>query len=189
MNEVVKLCGCDNKAGVIEGEKETDKKENRIMGEMQNISRNSAKVFFDAKSENESFARMVVMAFMSEMNPTLDELEDVKTAVSEAVTNAIVHGYGEAEDCKVEMTCFRIGNKLEVSIFDNGVGIEDVEKARQPFFTTKPELERTGMGFTFMESFMDEVKVISEAGKGTCVTLIKYIGAESELEDGREECE
>ena len=159
------------------------------MKKMQDTVKNSAKVFFDARSENESFARMIVMAFMAEMNPTLDELEDVKTAVSEAVTNAIVHGYEEMDDCKVEMTCFRIGNKLEITIFDNGIGIEDVEKARQPFFTTKPELERTGMGFTFMESFMDEVKVISEHGKGTCVTLVKYIGTETNCEENMEECE
>ena len=155
---------------------------------LQHASIKSSIPEFDAKSENESFARMVVMAFMAEMNPTLDELEDVKTAVSEAVTNAIVHGYNEIDGCKVEMNCFRLGNRLEVSILDNGVGIEDVEKARQPFFTTKPELERTGMGFTFMESFMDEVKVISNPGKGTCVTLVKYIGAdgrpESSTEDG-----
>lgn len=166
-----------------------ENKEDNTMGAMQNTARNSAKVFFDARSENESFARMVVMAFMAEMNPTLDELEDVKTAVSEAVTNAIVHGYNEMEGCKVEMNCFRMGNKLEVSVFDNGVGIEDIEKARQPFFTTKPEMERTGMGFTFMESFMDEVKVVSESGKGTCVTLVKYIGMQAEQEDRVEEGE
>jgi len=143
--------------------------------------KNHAYVSFDAKSINESFARMVVMAFMTEMNPTLDELEDVKTAVSEAVTNAIIHGYDlENEfgfkDKLVELSCVRDGQKLTVSVVDHGVGIEDVEEAKQPFFTTKPEQERSGMGFSFMESFMDEVDVYSKVGEGTRVTMTKLIG-------------
>ena len=143
---------------------------------------NHAHVSFDAKSVNESFARMVVMAFMTDMNPTLDELEDVKTAVSEAVTNAIIHGYNvESEEeqislQQVELSCKREGQTLVVSIVDHGVGIENVEIAKQPFFTTKPEKERSGMGFSFMESFMDEVDVYSKLGEGTRVTMIKYIG-------------
>ena len=148
---------------------------------------NHAYTSFDAKSINESFARMVVMAFMTDMNPTLDELEDVKTAVSEAVTNAIIHGYNiESEEGQaphtnqqVEVSCMREGQKLVVSIVDHGIGIEDVEEAKKPFFTTKPEQERSGMGFSFMESFMDEVDIYSKVGDGTRVTMTKYIGREA----------
>ena len=148
---------------------------------------NHAYTSFDATSVNESFARMVVMAFMTDMNPTLDELEDVKTAVSEAVTNAIIHGYTmETEEGQVvmdmpqvEVSCMRKGKKLVVSIVDHGVGIADVELAKQPFFTTKPEQERSGMGFAFMESFMDEVDIYSVLGEGTRVTMTKYIGREA----------
>ena len=147
---------------------------------------NHAYTSFDAKSVNESFARMVVMAFMTDMNPTLDELEDVKTAVSEAVTNAIIHGYDTEEkagqasnmNAQVEISCMRKGQKLVVSIVDHGIGIEDVEIAKQPFFTTKPGEERSGMGFSFMESFMDVVDVYSQIGEGTRVTMTKYIGQE-----------
>lgn len=150
---------------------------------MNKVNENHAFVSFDAKSVNESFARMAVMAFMADMNPTLDELEDVKTAVSEAVTNAIIHGYGEDDRCKVEMTCFRSGEKLMISIQDYGVGIENIEEARQPFFTTKPDMERTGMGFVFMETFMDKVVVESKSGEGTCVTMTKYIGMTDDRND------
>lgn len=143
--------------------------------------KNHAYVSFDAKSVNESFARMVVMAFMTDMNPTLDELEDVKTAVSEAVTNAIIHGYdAELEDVskngQVELACIREGQELTVTIVDHGVGIEDVERAKQPFFTSKPQQERSGMGFSFMETFMDTVEVYSKLGEGTRVTMKKWIG-------------
>ena len=162
------------------------------MREREGIT-NRAYTSFDAKSVNESFARMVVMAFMTDMNPTLDELEDVKTAVSEAVTNAIIHGYNvEKEDGQevrvnqqVEISCVRDGRKLVVSIVDHGIGIEDIEIARQPFFTTKPEQERSGMGFSFMESFMDEVDIYSRVGEGTRITMTKYIGCEKKI---GEEC-
>lgn len=142
---------------------------------------NHAYISFDAKSINESFARMVVMGFMTDMNPTLDELEDVKTAVSEAVTNAIIHGYDleksiSHKDKQVELSCVREGQLLVVSVVDHGVGIEDVEMAKQPFFTTKPEEERSGMGFSFMETFMDDVEIYSKPGEGTRVTMKKYIG-------------
>ena len=135
---------------------------------------NRMQVFFDAKSVNEAFARMTVMAFMADMNPTLDELEDVKTAVSEAVTNAIIHGYAD-EDKQVELRCVREGQRLTVVVEDHGVGIADVEEARQPFYTTRPQEERSGMGFAFMEAFMDEIEVVSRVGEGTRVTMIKYI--------------
>ena len=136
---------------------------------------NHMKVVFDAKSVNEGFARMVVMGFMTDMNPTIDELQDVKTAVSEAVTNAIIHGYDSQEDKQVEMCCVREAEKLTITITDYGIGIQDIEQARQPFFTTKPDMERSGMGFAFMETFMDEVVVISKEGEGTQVTMTKYI--------------
>ena len=135
---------------------------------------NKMHLTFDAKSVNEAFARMTVMAFMTDMNPTLDELEDVKTAVSEAVTNAIIHGY-EDENEQVELSCRREGEKLIVIVEDKGVGIPDVEEARQPFYTTKPEQERSGMGFASMEAFMDEIQVVSKVGEGTRVTMTKYI--------------
>lgn len=149
------------------------------------IDTNQARISFDACSINEGFARMVVMGFMMDMNPTMDELTDVKTAVSEAVTNAIIHGYemeeSETDSAKtpqVEMTCLRKGDKLTVIIEDHGVGIGDIEEARQPFFTTKPDMERSGMGFSFMEAFMDEVEVVSKLGEGTRITMSKYIQSE-----------
>ena len=147
------------------------------------MKRNRAKVIFDASSINEGFARMVVMGFMLDMNPTVDELQDVKTAVSEAVTNAIIHGYGEVKGeifspCQVEMICVREDKKLSITVTDFGVGIENIEEARRPFFTTKPEEERSGMGFAFMETFMDEVEVVSKIGEGTRVTMCKYIVGE-----------
>ena len=148
---------------------------------------NHMSVRFDAKSVNESLARMTVAAFMMDMNPTLDELEDVKTAVSEAVTNAIIHGYGNRTSKEewdeipvVELQCTREGVKLEICIIDNGIGIEDIEKAKQPFYTTKPDMERSGMGFVFMETFMDSLEVESKIGEGTKVTMIKYIAGERE---------
>ena len=132
---------------------------------------------FDARTSNESFARMAVTAFMSEMNPTLEQIADVKTAVSEAVTNAIVHGYTD-ENRQVEVVCDQYDKKLVVMVVDHGVGIENMEQAMQPFYTSKPELERSGMGFSFMEAFMDDVKVESRLGIGTKITMSKYISAE-----------
>lgn len=140
---------------------------------------NHMQVIFDAKSVNESLARMVVTAFMTDMNPTLEQVSDVKTAVSEAVTNAIIHGYENKED-SVELCCDRDGQQLIVTVEDHGVGIADVERARNPFYTTKPELERSGMGFTFMEAFMDKVEVCSQLGVGTKVVMWKYIERNSE---------
>lgn len=140
---------------------------------------NHMQVIFDAKSVNESLARMVVTAFMTDMNPTLEQVSDVKTAVSEAVTNAIIHGYENKED-SVELCCDRDGQQLIVTVEDHGVGIVDVERARNPFYTTKPELERSGMGFTFMEAFMDKVEVCSQLGVGTKVVMWKYIERDSE---------
>ena len=140
---------------------------------------NHMQVIFDAKSVNESLARMVVTAFMTDMNPTLEQISDVKTAVSEAVTNAIIHGYENKED-SVELCCDRDGQQLIVTVEDHGVGIVDIEQARNPFYTTKPELERSGMGFTFMEAFMDKVEACSQLGVGTKVVMWKYIERNSE---------
>ena len=136
-------------------------------------------VLFDAKSENEGLARMVVTAFMAEMNPTLEQIADVKTAVSEAVTNAIIHGYDNEEE-SVSLCCDRDGQQLVISIEDHGVGVEDIDQAMQPFYTTKPQLERSGMGFAFMEAFMDKLEVRSKVGEGTKVVMWKYIERDSE---------
>ena len=135
---------------------------------------NHMQVFFDARSVNEKLARMLVAAFMMGMNPTLDQLEDVKTAVSEAVPNAIIHGYQDEEQ-QVELVCDKEGRQLVVTVEDHGIGIENVEEAMQPFYTSKPNLERSGMGFSFMEAFMDKIEVVSRPGEGTKVVMWKYI--------------
>lgn len=139
---------------------------------------NRMKIEFRAVSVNESLARMTVAAFMTPLNPTLEEISDVKTAVSEAVTNAVIHGYGEDHDSDemVVMECRIENDVLHVTISDEGVGIENIDRAMEPLFTTKPEQERSGMGFSFMEAFMDDLSVESEPGKGTKVHMIKKIG-------------
>jgi stage II sporulation protein AB (anti-sigma F factor) len=134
--------------------------------------RNEMKLEFPSKSENEAFARVVVAAFASQLDPTLEEIQDVKMAVSEAVTNAIIHGYENTYGI-VTIKCAIEDNQLIVEVIDNGKGIEDVNLARQPLYTSKPELERSGMGFTVMESFMDSLEVESEIGKGTRVVMKK----------------
>lgn len=125
-----------------------------------------------SKSQNEAFARVATAAFASQLDPTIEELADIKTAVSEAVTNSIIHGY---EDCEgiIIIKCRMDECGVEIEVKDEGKGIEDVEQARQPLYTSKPELERSGMGFTVMETFMDEVEVHSEKGKGTVVIMRK----------------
>lgn len=132
---------------------------------------------FDASSENEKLARMIVSSFAAQMNPTIDELEDVKTAVSEAVTNAIIHGYLGDSSKFVQLNCKSLDRILTIEIIDDGVGIENVREAMEPFYTTKELEDRAGMGFSFMEAFMDEVRVESTPGKGTKVILMKCIGA------------
>lgn len=129
------------------------------------------------KSENESFARMVIAAFASQLDPTLDELADIKTAVSEAVTNSIIHGYDEKiGKIKIKAKLFEDGEEgIEINILDWGKGISDIQKARQPLWTSKPELERSGMGFTIMENFMDELLIESKPGEGTSITMKKKI--------------
>ena len=146
--------------------------------------RNEMELIFDAISDNEGFARVTVAAFVAHLNPTLEELSDIKTAVSEAVTNCIIHGYEEVAG-KVYMRCKLEGAVLHIEIRDTGKGIENLEQAMEPLFTTKPELERSGMGFAFMEAFMDDLEVESVPGEGTTVRMIKKIGLGSWL-DGEE---
>lgn len=136
--------------------------------------RNEMKLEFLSLSENESFARLAVASFCASNLKTVEEVEDVKTAVSEAVTNAIVHGYAGSEGV-VSVQVWIDEEKIKIEISDKGVGIEDVEKAIQPFFTTKGDMERSGMGFTVMESFMDGMEVKSKVGEGTTVLLSKNI--------------
>jgi stage II sporulation protein AB (anti-sigma F factor) len=154
---------------------------------MENKSKeNNMTLEFDAKSENESLARIAVASFLTEIDPTIEEINDIKTAVSEAVTNSIVHGYNEGPG-KITLKCKLVCNQYEkqdtytvnsfitIEIKDLGVGITNIEKAREPLFTTKPEFERSGMGFMFMEMFMNKVDVISEPGKGTTVIMEKKL--------------
>ena len=138
-----------------------------------------AAVEFGTEAENEGFARMIVAGFIARLNPTLEELSDIRTAVSEAVTNSIIHGYCMKEG-KIRMVCRITGNEFEVTVEDRGVGIENIEKAMEPLYTTKPELERSGMGFAFMEAFMDKVSVESTPGEGTTVRMSKKIAKEAE---------
>jgi len=138
--------------------------------------KNKVNITFLSKSENEGFARLCVAALLSQADPTIEEMADVKTAVSEAVTNAIVHGYGQQRG-DIHMECTLEEKLITVIVKDNGKGIPDVEKAREPLYTTNPEMERSGMGFTVMETFMDTVEVESIVGIGTKVTMKKRIGS------------
>ncbi len=157
--------------------------------------RNEMELLFDAVSANEGVARVAVSAFVANANPTLEELADIKTAVSEAVTNSIIHGYenlygyggakgqpvqrSHVNPGKVRVYCLLDGAVLHIRVTDEGRGIENVEQAMEPLFTTKPELERSGMGFAFMEAFMDDLEVESRPGEGTTVRMTKKIGVGS----------
>ena len=141
---------------------------------MNNLYDNEMKLEFLSKSNNEAFARISVAAFVAQLDPTLEELADIKTAVSEAVTNAIIHGYEENIGI-VKLICRIIENEVIIEISDTGKGIEDIDMAKEPLFTTKANLERSGMGFTIMESFMDTVDIESALGVGTKVTMKKKI--------------
>ena len=136
-------------------------------------------VEFDSLSKNESFARVVVAAFVARLNPTVDEIADINTAVSEAVTNSIIHGY-ENKNGKIKIETEIDKDQVTVIVTDYGIGIADVKKAMEPMYTSKPELERSGMGFAFMEAFMDELNVESQKGQGTVITMRKVIGKEIE---------
>ena len=133
------------------------------------------KIIFESCSENEAFARTVVAAYITRLNPTLEEMSDVKTAVSEAVTNCIIHGY-ENKEGSIVMECIIHNNNISIMIEDYGKGINDIEKAMEPLYTTRPEWERSGMGFASMEAFMDKLEVESVPGKGTKVFMEKTIG-------------
>jgi len=156
---------------------------------VKNDVKNEMQITFDAISSNESFARVAVAAFASQLDPTVEELDDVKTAVSEAVTNAIIHGYGNVAGCgkrgairheekegrpgKVDVKCMLENGVLTVTVEDQGKGIADVAKAMEPLYTTRPDLDRSGMGFAFMEAFMDDLQVESTVGVGTIVRMKK----------------
>lgn len=137
---------------------------------------NRMKLEFSAMAENEAFARSAAAAFVACLDPTIEELTEIKTGVSEAVSNSIIHGYRENPAEVVVLECqIKLGGKVIITVRDQGVGIEDVEKAREPMFTTGKTEERSGMGFTVMESFMDKVEVVSRAGEGTTVTMTKQL--------------
>ena len=166
---------------------------------MRKNMKNEMEIIFDAISDNEGFARVAVAAFISHLNPTLEELADIKTAVSEAVTNSIIHGYenlygygrpGRApaeqqkvNSGKVQIHCTLEEDVLHIRVTDQGKGMENVEQAMEPLFTTKPELERSGMGFAFMEAFMDDLEVKSTPGKGTAVSMSKKLGTSGWIEE------
>lgn len=141
---------------------------------MRKVYDNEMNLEFMSKSCNESFARITVAAFASQLDPTIEELADIKTSVSEIVTNSIIHAYDSSENI-VKIHSFIENNCITIEVQDNGKGIEDVELARKPLYTSKAELERSGMGFTIVESFMDELKVESIVGLGTKVTMKKVI--------------
>lgn len=155
--------------------------------------KNEMEIWFTARAENESLARMAVTAFILEADPTMEQIADVKTAVSEAVTNSIIHGYGreegpkEDEDFKIRMKCKLADKELYVEVEDKGCGIADIPKAMEPLYTTRPDMERSGMGFSFMEAFMDHIEVESQVGSGTTVKMLKNL----EQNDGDKggECE
>ena len=138
---------------------------------------NEMTIIFDSRSCNEGFARVAVAAFCTQLNPTLEEVADIKTALSEAITNSTIHGY-DNQVKKIRIECRTEDKTLFVTVSDEGRGIPDVEKAMEPMFTTRPELDRSGMGFAFMEAFMDDVQVESEVGKGTIVRMRKTIGSQ-----------
>ncbi len=152
---------------------------------MKGLYENEMRLEFLSKSNNEAFARITVAAFAAQLDPTIEELADIKTAVSEAVTNSIIHGYENVEG-KIKIIAKIFANTIEIEISDSGKGIENVEMARKPLYTSKPNLERSGMGFTIMESFMDEVHIESVLGLGTKVTMKKTIEKLPAVEEEKE---
>ena len=149
---------------------------------MKEEFKNEMKLEFISKSSNEAFARIAVAAFASQLDPTIEELADIKTAVSEAVTNSIIHGYDNRQGI-VKISAKLKENEIIIEISDKGKGIENVDAAKEPLYTTKPNLERSGMGFTIMESFMDQIEVQSVLGIGTKITMSKTIKQKEEKED------
>lgn len=153
---------------------------------MKGIYDNEMELSFLSKSNNEAFARVTVAAFAAQLDPTIEELADIKTAISEAVTNCIIHGYEDTEGM-VRIKARLLKDTIEIEISDNGKGIEDVELARKPLYTTKGNLERSGMGFTIMESFMDEIEIHSVVGIGTRIVMKKVIKKSENKEEIEEE--
>ena len=147
---------------------------------MKKLYENEMKLEFLSKSNNEAFARITVAAFASQLDPTIEELADIKTAVSEAVTNCIIHGYDDREGI-VKIRAKILGNSLQIEISDNGKGIENINLAREPLYTSKPKLERSGMGFTIMESFMDDLSLSKNGDRGLVVTMKKYFKSNQKL--------
>ncbi len=143
--------------------------------EMKNADKDTMELIFTSKSENENFARVVAAAFCARLDPTVEEISDIKTAVSEAVTNCVVHGY-ENTIGQIYMKCSIDSDEVTIQIHDDGVGIGDITQAMEPLYTSKPQLERSGMGFSFMEAFMDELRVDSKKGRGTTIIMKKRIG-------------
>ena len=154
---------------------------------MKEKCENEMKLEFISKSSNEAFARVAVAAFAAQLDPTIEELADIKTAVSEAVTNSIIHGYEDKQGI-IKIVCKLRENEIIIEISDTGKGIEDIEAAKEPLYTTKPNLERSGMGFTIMESFMDEVEISSVVGIGTKIIMKKKIKKIENTTDIKEEC-
>ena len=149
---------------------------------MKEIFENEMKLEFISRSSNEAFARVTVAAFVAQLDPTIEELADIKTAVSEAVTNCIIHGY-ENKQGIVKIVGHLKENEIILEISDKGKGIENINIAKEPLYTTKPNLERSGMGFTIMESFMDSVEIESIVGLGTKITMSKKIKPKIETEE------
>lgn len=150
---------------------------------MKPNNENRVVIKFPAITENERTARMMAAAFLTGLNPTMEEMDDVKTAVSEAVTNSIIHAYEDCDDkmiCEVMVIYIKKGKEIEIQVVDEGKGMEDVKKAMEPLFTTKAKEERSGMGFSFMEAFMDQIEVTSIVGQGTKVVMKKIIGKQKD---------
>jgi len=144
---------------------------------MEKQVKNEMKIEFLSRSANEAFARISVAAFASQLDPTIEDIADIKTSVSEAVTNSIIHGYNNTEGIvKVKAKLYE--DEIEIEVSDNGAGIENIEEAKQPLYTSKGNLERSGMGFTIMENFMDELSVESIVGLGTKIVMSKKIKKE-----------
>lgn len=137
--------------------------------------KNEMMIKFSSVSSNEAFARVTVAAFISQLDPTMDELTEIKTVVSEAVTNSIIHGYNNDPNHFITISCEIQNEEVTLSISDEGIGIENIDEARQPLYTSKPELERSGMGFTIIENFMDSVEVITSIDEGTTVNMVKQL--------------
>lgn len=149
---------------------------------MKDVFENEMKLEFISKSSNEAFARIAIAAFASQLDPNIEEIADIKTAVSEAVTNCIIHGYDNKQGI-VKIVSKLKENEIIIEISDNGKGIENIDIAKEPLYTTKPNLERSGMGFTIMESFMDKVEIESIVGLGTKITMSKVIKSHNKSED------